>query len=211
MAVDISSQLEAIKSKSGGEEVLNNVDLALEKLVKFLYPGSAIKGELAVIREGTYGKDIRMAIHDALYKLSQQEGGSSSGAIFLSDPTTFRLSTNTISAIIPTECTAIGSEAFKGITSIESVVIPEGTMEIQDDAFLNCESLLEIEIPDNKITFGKHCFKGCKSITEIDLPTTVNIKTVTEINQERTPELALRGPPNMHRSTMSRCLRVVNH
>lgn len=186
MAVDISSQLEAIQSTSGGEDVLNNVDSALVKLVKFLYPGSAIKGELTTIRESAYGKDIRMAIHDALYKLSQQEGGRSSGAIFLSELTTFRLSTNTISAIIPTECTVIGCEAFKGITSIESVVIPEGTMEIQDDAFLNCESLLEIEIPDNNITFGKHCFKGCKSITEIDLPTNVNIKTVAEINQERT-------------------------
>lgn len=186
MAVDISSQLDAIKSKSGGEDVLNNIDSALEKLVKLMYPGSAIKGELTTIRESAYGKDIRMAIHDALYKLSQQEGGSSSGAIFISDPTTFRLSTNMISAIVPTECTVIGSEAFKGITSIESVVIPEGTIEIQDDAFLNCSSLLEIEIPDNNIAFGKHCFKGCESITEIDLPTNVNIKTVTEINQERT-------------------------
>lgn len=184
MAVDISSQLEAIKSKSSGEDVLNNVDSALEKLVKLMYPGSAIKGELTVIREGTYGKDIRMAIHDALYKLSQQESGSSSGAIFISDPTTFRLSTNMISAIIPTECAVIGSEAFKGITSIESVVIPEGTIEIQDDAFLNCSSLLEIEIPDNNITFGKHCFKGCESITEIDLPTNVNIRTASEIVQE---------------------------
>lgn len=68
---DISDELNTIKNERNGEPVLTAISSAL----------TAIKGdtdiasELYRITNGHYGSDIRMAIHDALYKLSENGGG----------------------------------------------------------------------------------------------------------------------------------------
>lgn len=74
MAVDISRQLNTIRESLSGETVLENVADASQILVNEAYDAD-ISGELLTIRKGTYGRDIRYAIIDALYKLSIAPGG----------------------------------------------------------------------------------------------------------------------------------------
>ena len=74
MAVDISRQLEAIRNAALGEVVLSNIVEASETLVNEGYD-TDIAEELLAIRKGTYGRDIRYAILDALYKLSIAPSG----------------------------------------------------------------------------------------------------------------------------------------
>lgn len=75
MAVDISRQLYVILNGRDGETVALNIADAADKL-----SNTNIDLELATIRTGTYGYQIRRAIHDALYKLSLSEGGGGNAA-----------------------------------------------------------------------------------------------------------------------------------
>ena len=69
--------------------------------------------------------------------------------------------------------TAIGSEAFKGNTSIQSVVIPEGVTFIGDYAFQDCTSIKSIEIPNSVTSIGNYTFNNCTSIKSIEIPSSV--------------------------------------
>ena len=66
--VDISSQLQIIAGEESGEVVRNAIADASYILAQ---SGIDIDPELATIRTNRYGYEIRMAIHNALYKLSQ--------------------------------------------------------------------------------------------------------------------------------------------
>ena len=69
--------------------------------------------------------------------------------------------------------TAIGSEAFKGNTSIQSVVIPEGVTFIGDYAFQDCTSIKSIEIPNSVTSIGNSVFKSCTALTSIKISNSV--------------------------------------
>ncbi len=69
--------------------------------------------------------------------------------------------------------TAIGTEAFKGSTSLTSVTIPEGVTFIGERAFENCSSLKSVTIPSSVTSIIQYAFCNCTSLTSINIPTSV--------------------------------------
>lgn len=83
MAVDISTQLEAIRNEEQGEAVLSAIGSAFNSLLQDGRSSTNIQQELSIIANGTYGSEIRSSIADALYKLSIASGSGSEGGKFI--------------------------------------------------------------------------------------------------------------------------------
>ncbi len=66
--------------------------------------------------------------------------------------------------------TAIGAEAFKGITTITEVEIPDGVATVEARAFSGCVNLQRVTLPGNVTSIGEGAFENCASLTEINLP-----------------------------------------
>ena len=66
--------------------------------------------------------------------------------------------------------TAIGTEAFKGITSLTSVTIPEGVTSIGERTFENCTSLTSATIPGSVTSIAEYAFCNCASLTSVNIP-----------------------------------------
>ena len=71
--------------------------------------------------------------------------------------------------------TSIGSEAFKGCTSLKTVEIPNTVISIADSAFNGCTALSSISIPNSVTQISDYAFRGCESLTNITIPTNVTI------------------------------------
>ena len=65
---------------------------------------------------------------------------------------------------MPTSLTAIGDEAFAGI-SAEMVVIPYGVASIGDRAFAECTRLARVYVPTTVTSIGEGAFDGCEALT----------------------------------------------
>lgn len=90
--IDISVELDGVKTAAGGSAVCQYICDALTKLQKGGYSMVNIDEELAIIQHNIYGKDIRMAIYNALYKLSMSEASGGDSPIVIGEPVN-RLST----------------------------------------------------------------------------------------------------------------------
>ena len=66
--------------------------------------------------------------------------------------------------------TAIGTEAFRGNSTLTSVIIPEGVKTIGQSAFIGCPSLTKVTIPEGVTTISNYAFNGCKSLTNVIIP-----------------------------------------
>lgn len=69
--------------------------------------------------------------------------------------------------------TAIGANAFKGVTQIASVVLPYTINTIGANAFNGCSLMVEINLPVGLATIGQSAFANCDSLVEIRIPDTV--------------------------------------
>ena len=85
----------------------------------------------------------------------------------------FRGCSSLTSISIPTSVTTIGSNAFRGCSSLTSISIPNSVTTIGDAAFLDCNSLSSITIPNSVTTIGNYAFSGCSSLTTITIPNSV--------------------------------------
>ena len=75
------------------------------------------------------------------------------------------------SVVIEEGVTAIGTGAFRNLTTLESVTLPEkGLTKIGEAAFYGCTSLKEIEIPETIYTVWLYTFKNCTALEEVKLP-----------------------------------------
>lgn len=74
---------------------------------------------------------------------------------------------------IPDGITAIGENAFQGMSNIESVYIPEGVERIGAGAFSGCKNITYVHIPDGVETIDRDCFNGCVRLKTIEFPDSV--------------------------------------
>lgn len=71
--------------------------------------------------------------------------------------------------------TAIGDEAFKGLSEMKEVKIEYGTKTIGRAAFQDCTGLKSITLPSSVRTISPDAFKGCTGLQEITLPSNLEI------------------------------------
>lgn len=82
-------------------------------------------------------------------------------------------------AIIPTNVSIIGKEAFNGCLGLKSVNIPSSVKRIENGesshgikvgAFSYCCNLREISLPSGFIEIGDYAFCGCNNLTQVHIP-----------------------------------------
>ena len=66
--------------------------------------------------------------------------------------------------IIPDSVTVIEKSAFEGCVGINSVILGNATTKIGDYAFLDCKSLNSINIPETLTYLGDHAFRRCSNL-----------------------------------------------
>jgi hypothetical protein len=81
--------------------------------------------------------------------------------------------------VIEEGVTAIGTGAFRNLTTLESITLPEtGLKTIGEAALYGCTSLKEITIPESVYTIWLYTFKNCTSLEKVKLP-----KSLIKIDQ----------------------------
>ena len=88
---------------------------------------------------------------------------------------------NDLNIVIPTEVdtykvTAIGDNAFSGMSKIEKATINADITSIGSSAFYGCTSLAEIEIPDTVTQIGEYAFGNCPLLTADIIPDSLQNK-----------------------------------
>ena len=72
--------------------------------------------------------------------------------------------------VIKEGVTAIGTGAFRNLTTLETVELPEtGLARIGEAAFYGCSGLKEIDIPDTVYTVFDYTFKNCTALASVGL------------------------------------------
>ena len=78
---------------------------------------------------------------------------------------TNELTTGCKNTVIPNSVTAIGDNAFKGITGMTSIEIPNSVVSIGDNAFAFCFDLTgDLVIPNSVETIGESAFFQCEGL-----------------------------------------------
>ena len=81
--------------------------------------------------------------------------------------------------VIEEGVTAIGTGAFRNLTTLKSVTLPEsGLKTIGEAAFYGCSALKEITIPRGIYTVWAYTFKGCTSLESVTFS-----KTLIKVDQ----------------------------
>ena len=69
----------------------------------------------------------------------------------------------------------VGSEAFRGNTTIVSVTLPSGNTDIYEDTFAGCTSLTTVNFNSNVTHIHDRAFAGCTSITSFVFESSISI------------------------------------
>ena len=77
------------------------------------------------------------------------------------------------SIVIPDGIQTIGSNAFKGNSSITSVTIPDSVTVIESSAFDSCGSLTTVKLSSNVKKIEDYAFWACTSLSKVELPSSV--------------------------------------
>lgn len=121
----------------------------------------------AVVLEGSYGSNLSYRLtDDGVLTLSGT--GAMEDISVLKRP--FHEKRNEITkVIIEPGITSIGSNAFRGCTSLTEVEIADTVTSIGQSAFYTCAKLTGITIPDNVTVIGNGAFDQCAMLSEVKL------------------------------------------
>lgn len=75
--------------------------------------------------------------------------------------------------VLGPELSKMGWHAFSGCTALEEISIPNSLKDIETGAFADCKSLKSVELKDGLERIGVNAFKGCRSLQKIEIPDTV--------------------------------------
>lgn len=103
-------------------------------------------------------------------------GGSFMGISVVTDqvPTCMFFSLiNLTSVILPTNITAIGSQAFQDCKSLTSIIVPNGITVIDHLTFANCVSLTSVSLPDKITEISDYAFWNCTALPSLTIPASV--------------------------------------
>ena len=90
---------------------------------------------------------------------------SRNGCNAIIETSTNELTTGCKNTVIPNSVTAIGDNAFKGITGMTSIEIPNSVVSIGDNAFAFCFDLTgDLVIPNSVETIGESAFFQCEGL-----------------------------------------------
>ena len=90
---------------------------------------------------------------------------SRNGCNAIIETSTNELTTGCKNTVIPNSVTAIGDNAFKGITGMTSIEIPNSVVSIGDNAFAFCFDLTgDLVIPNSVETVGESAFFQCEGL-----------------------------------------------
>ncbi len=68
---------------------------------------------------------------------------------------------------------SIGSNTFRGLTTLTTVTLGENILSIEDYAFYGCSKLQTITANDKIISIGANAFGNCSSLTSVTVPDSV--------------------------------------
>ena len=173
MAVDIDEELDGIEHDKPGEDVINDISSAIDKLVD-VFPAE-VGAEVDIIVHSAYGKEIKEAIHDSLYKIYEAghvppeeqlpypiASDSSSGAVIVNRldqddrPIGGKIFFKTI------------SEAASYINNYPdnrySVALSNAIIYSSSGDFKDSKSLRLLEMPDYMSSINSSWCKGCTNL-----------------------------------------------
>lgn len=76
--------------------------------------------------------------------------------------------------------TAIGSDAFKNLVSLQNVVLPDTLTFIGSGAFYNCVALTDIVIPSTVTAIGDNAFARCEALTSVTFDGVSQLRTIDD-------------------------------
>ncbi|MBR5424723.1 MAG: leucine-rich repeat protein [Clostridia bacterium] len=89
---------------------------------------------------------------------------------------------NVVEFLSPETVTSIGSNAFRGCSSLSSFIVPENVTKLNSYAFSDCAGLLSVYIPNALLTPGANAFKNCSSLLVVHCPAGANAETYAANN-----------------------------
>ena len=112
---------------------------------------------------GTYANSIGQGDHTLVVKYSK-DGISSSGQ---DQAKVYNIKAG--GAIVYTAPGNIGTEAFRGCSSLSTLTLGENVTSIGERAFQGCVSLTAVQIPNRVTTLNDYCFSGTSSLENVNL------------------------------------------
>lgn len=190
--------LEKILTESDGEAVSSAIANCIDDLVDGKYQGVDVTDEVTDIRSTPYGRLLKQAVYDALFKLSQEETFTKNYIVELSESEYNDLKTrqevlygikesdvayavlldSNHNPTIYTETidTVRGIQTFLMNHQGESYHISVGSdmdeQYFRDSLFSNESALYSIDVPEGFTSISDTCFYG-SSLTEITLPQSI--------------------------------------
>ena len=100
-------------------------------------------------------------------------GYNSYGRVIITPPTDMGVLISipeSLTTVVITGGTSIGSRAFSECSNITSITLPDSVTSIGEYAFYGCSGLTSMTIPDNVTLIGKYAFSDCRGLTSITIP-----------------------------------------
>ena len=129
--------------------------------------------EAASDDSGSCGHNVTYVFDSSTRALTISGSGDMYSYSYSDDVPWYQYRSDVMKVIIEDGVTSIGSEAFRGCTSLASVTIPDSVTSIDQYAFFGCTSLASVTIPNGITSIGQSAFYGCTSLASVTIPDSI--------------------------------------